>query len=175
MKTNYINQLQRNIMQDENFHCMPDNEHPKQEQSLLESMKEYFEKTPKKQVQKDWEEILKETEGINSPTINEFLEAQKQFGTQEQSILSIEQMAENSFKNHHIGQHDLANDVYIDGFIAGANDMLPIIKELGEALQILMKEYKALADSGDCGWWLAEEQDEYKQSQTTLNKYKNYL
>lgn len=28
MKTNYINQLQRQLMQDENFHCMPDDEQP---------------------------------------------------------------------------------------------------------------------------------------------------
>ena len=30
--------------------------------------------------------------------------------TQEQSILSIEDRAEKSFKAHNIGQHDLAND-----------------------------------------------------------------
>jgi hypothetical protein len=179
MKTNYINQLQRNIMQDENFHCMPDNEHPKQEQSLLESMKEYFEKTPKKQVQKDWEEILKETEGINSPTINEFLEAQKQFGTQEQSILSIEDAAINyALKEWELKEIPIEETVSRDrfdnskdDFIVGANEMLPIIKEL---LETLIKA-NLYVPPKFYGQGESIDNEDYQTIQTILNKYKNYL
>lgn len=46
----------------------------------------------------------------------------------------MEDAAVKSFKNHNIGEHDLAQDIYEDGFKAGANEMLPIIKELLEAL-----------------------------------------
>ena len=153
---------------------------PKQEQSLLESMKEYFEKTPKKQVQKDWEEILKETEGINSPTIDEFLEAQKQFGTQEQSILSIEDRA-NKFEEQYCFQvpYDGSNEFYNkeklkyakECFIAGANEMLPIIKELLETLikanLYIPPKFYGQGESID--------NEDYQTIQTTLDKYKNYL
>lgn len=39
-----------------------------------------------------------------------------------------------------------------------------------EALQGLMKEYKSIADSGDCGWWKAEEQEKYIIAQKAIEK-----
>lgn len=39
-----------------------------------------------------------------------------------------------------------------------------------EALQNLMKEYKSIADSGDCGWWKAEEQEKYINAQKAIQK-----
>lgn len=47
--------------------------------------------------------------------------------------------------------------------IASAPDLL-------EALQEMMKVYKEIADSGDCGWWKAEEQDEFIKAQKAINK-----
>jgi len=91
--------------------------------------------------------------------------------TQEQSILSIEDRAEKSFKAHNIGQHDLANDVYTDGFIAGANEMLPIIKKLGEALikanLYVPPKFYGQGESVD--------NEDHQIIRTTLDKYKNYL
>lgn len=40
---------------------------------MLKKLKEYFDKTPREQVLRDWEETCKKTEGIISPTIGEFL------------------------------------------------------------------------------------------------------
>lgn len=42
--------------------------------------------------------------------------------------------------------------------------------ELLEALQSLMKQYKSIADSGDCGFWKAEEQDVYISAQKAIEK-----
>lgn len=42
--------------------------------------------------------------------------------------------------------------------------------DLLEALQEMMKAYKEIADSGDCGWWKAEEQDEFIKAQKAINK-----
>jgi hypothetical protein len=56
---------------------------PKEEPTMVDKLKEYFKNTPKEQVQKDWEESCKATEGINSPTVDELIEAQKSFNKQE--------------------------------------------------------------------------------------------
>lgn len=48
--------------------------------------------------------------------------------------VSMEDAAVKSFKNHNIGEHDLAQDVYEDGFKAGANEMLPIIRSINKNL-----------------------------------------
>lgn len=41
--------------------------------------------------------------------------------------------------------------------------------ELINALRGLMKEYKSLADSGDCGQWKAEDQKEYKAAEAAIS------
>jgi hypothetical protein len=57
-----------------------------------------------------------------------------------------------------------------DDFIAGANEMLPIIKELGEALEEAKLSIPQYEYEG------AKHEDEtYIKIQTTLDKYKNYL
>jgi hypothetical protein len=48
---------------------------PEEEPTMVDKLKE--------QVQKDWEESCKATEGINSPTVDELIEAQKSFNKQE--------------------------------------------------------------------------------------------
>jgi hypothetical protein len=98
--------------------------------------------------------------------------------TQEQSILSIEDRAteyalsEWGLKEIPI-EETVARDRFDnskDDYLAGANEMLPIIKELGEALitaklSIPQYEYEG-----------AKHEDEtYTKIQTTLDKYQNYL
>jgi len=54
----------------------------KEEPTMVDKLKEYFKNTPKERVQKDWEESCKATEGINSLTVDELIEAQKSFNKQ---------------------------------------------------------------------------------------------
>lgn len=129
MKINYTNQLQRNIMQDENFHCMPDNEQPKQEQSILsieDRAKEYAEKV----------------NGV--------------FGN-----------------NLYPNCEGTLNEVTIREFSDGAKSMLPIIKELGEALRMVKNTANKTWDSIQgkdfaVGVMLGN-------IKTTLDKYKQLL
>jgi hypothetical protein len=41
-----------------------------------------------------------------------------------------------------------------------------------EALELNNDEWKALADSGDCGYWKAEDQDHYKQTNEAITAIK---
>ena len=41
-----------------------------------------------------------------------------------------------------------------------------------EALELNNLEWKALADSGDCGYWNAEDQDHYKQTNEAITAIK---
>lgn len=56
---------------------------PKEELTMVDKLKEYLENTSEEQIQKDWDETCKQTEGIISPTIDEFMKAQQQFNKQE--------------------------------------------------------------------------------------------
>jgi len=96
----------------------------------------------------------------------------KETTPQEQSILSIEDRAEIKRQTKYIDGSINAhtkNDwqsCYKEGFIAGANEMLPIIKELGEAL----KEIQEANTGGVINThWMQN------HIQTTLDKYKQYL
>jgi hypothetical protein len=51
---------------------------PKEEYTIVDKLKEYFKNTSEEQIQKDWDKTCEKTKGINSPTVEEFLEAQKQ-------------------------------------------------------------------------------------------------
>ncbi len=51
---------------------------PKEEPTIVDKLKEYFKNTSEEQIQKDWDKTCEKTKGINSPTVEEFLEAQKQ-------------------------------------------------------------------------------------------------
>jgi len=82
---------------------------------------------------------------------------------QEQSILSIEDRAKEYAKSK--SSSDVFREGHINDFIAGANEMLPIIKELGEALSRIANR----TDEDDIF-----ETDKYI-AQTTLDKYKQYL
>jgi hypothetical protein len=66
---------------------------PKQEPTMVDKLKEYFNNTSKEQVQKDWDESCKQVEGVISPTIDEFMKAQKQYVKQE----TAEEAAEKEF------------------------------------------------------------------------------
>lgn len=44
------------------------------ENNILEGLKKYFEETPREQVLKDWEEAGKMSEGVNSPSVTEYME-----------------------------------------------------------------------------------------------------
>lgn len=131
MRTNYINQLQRDILGGEdggiNYRSFTNTP-----TSIIETMQTYT--------------------GINP---------------QEQSILSIEDKAKEYVAKEY-------KDMKVDGtillnakedFVAGANEMLSIIKELGE----LLKEMIEIRSSS---FVLDELQS---RSQKTLDKYKNYL
>jgi len=96
--------------------------------------------------------------------------------TQEQSILSIEDRAKNYDKSNckHFKREHTKEEVYDsfeEGFLAGTNEMLPIIKELGEAL-VYAKSFipKKVYGQGE-----SYDSEVYTQIQTTLEKYKNYL
>ena len=68
---------------------------PKEESKMLSKFKEYFNSTTKEQIQKDWDEVCKQTEGIISPTISEFIDAQKQFGKQ-----SVQEYEQHGLRKH---------------------------------------------------------------------------
>lgn len=94
----------------------------------------------------------------------------EQMGLQEQSILSIEDRAEKRFGTdidsiRGSNPYDLNGDLK-RGFIAGANEMLLIIKELGEALREIQE-----ANTGGVinTHWMQN------HIQITLDKYKQYL
>ena len=44
-----------------------------------------------------------------------------------------------------------------------------------EALELNNKEWKSLADSGDAGYWKAEDQDHYKQTEEAITAIKEAL
>ena len=48
--------------------------------------------------------------------------------------------------------------------------LISAAQDLLETLQGLMKVFKSIADSGDCGWWVAEEQDAYIEAKKAINK-----
>jgi hypothetical protein len=62
---------------------------PKEEHTILDKLEDYFNNTSKEQIQKDWEKTCKQTEDIISPTIDDFLEAQKQFPKQDYSRVHL--------------------------------------------------------------------------------------
>jgi len=101
----------------------------------------------------------------------------KETTPQEQSILNIEDRAEIKRQTKYIDGSINAhtkNDwqsCYKEGFIAGANEMLPIIKELLEAL----KEAKPSVFQYEYGQGERYENETYTKIQTTLDKYKQYL
>jgi len=88
---------------------------------------------------------------------------------QEQSILSIEDKADKwvfEINGHKWSNNDSSAGDNYGSFIAGANEMLPIIKELGEAL----KEIQEANTGGVMNThWMQN------HIQTTLDKYKQYL
>jgi len=103
--------------------------------------------------------------------------------TQEQSILSIEDRAEihakkmwGSYYDSNYKELTTIDDISYgkvskQDFLAGTNEMLPIIKELGEAL-VYAKSFipKKVYGQGE-----SYDSEVYTQIQTTLEKYKNYL
>ena len=68
---------------------------PKEEPNIVDKFKEYLEKTPKEQVQKDWDESCKQVEGIKGPTVDDFIEVQRRFNKQE----TLEEAAKTYCKN----------------------------------------------------------------------------
>ena len=92
----------------------------------------------------------------------------KKLNSQKQSILSIEEKAE-KYANKFVGISSTEKIGIEKDFIAGANEMLPIIKELGEALKKTkdcVSELTTLADGYE---------NDYVTIQTTLDKYKDYI
>lgn len=92
--------------------------------------------------------------------------------TQEQSILSIEDRAEN-YANQFIGITSTQKIGIEKDFIAGVKSMIPIIKELGEAL-------KMVKNTANRTWDSIQEEDfavgvMLGNIETTLDKYKQYL
>jgi hypothetical protein len=49
------------------------------------------------------------------------------------------------------------------------------LKQALEALELNNDEWKSLADSGDCGYWNAEDQDHYKQTNKAITAIKQAL
>jgi hypothetical protein len=74
--------------------------------TIEDKLKEYFNTTSKEQIQKDWEETCKQTEGIISPTVDEFIKAQEIFIKQE----TLEEIAERILANNIDGLRDALKD-----------------------------------------------------------------
>jgi hypothetical protein len=93
------------------YHCTKGNT------QIAECLECHFNNTSKEQIENGWEEAGKQTEGINSPTVEEFLEAQTQFKKQE----TLEEAAEKHWKMQYIMALDESTKPYIiEDFIAGA-------------------------------------------------------
>ena len=52
---------------------------------------------------------------------------------------------------------------------------ITVMKQALEALELNNSTWKALADSGDAGWWLAEEQDHYKQTEQAITSLRQAI
>ena len=95
----------------------------------------------------------------------------KNFYKKEQAIISIENKAE-KHANKFVGISSTEKIGIEKDFIAGANEMLPIVKELGEALKesSLQLEYlnNKFKETGTTNATMAK-------IQTTLDKYKDYI
>ena len=62
---------------------------------------------------------------------------------------------------------------HLAGLLKEINEPIELLSsknDLLEALQGLMKEYKSIADSGDCGWWKAEDQEKYIIAEKAIEK-----
>lgn len=44
--------------------------------TMLEKLKKYFRETPREEIDKAWEKAVREKEGVDSPTVEEFLKSQ---------------------------------------------------------------------------------------------------
>jgi hypothetical protein len=53
--------------------------------------------------------------------------------------------------------------------------MIEVLKQALEALELNNDEWKSLADSGDAGYWRAEDQDHYKQTNKAITAIKAAL
>jgi hypothetical protein len=53
--------------------------------------------------------------------------------------------------------------------------MIDVLKQMVEALELNNSEWKELADSGDAGYWTAEEQDHYKQTEEAIKAGKQAI
>lgn len=53
---------------------MTENVFQKKQQSILDKFTDYLKNTSGEQFKKDWENVCKESEGVNSPTVDEYLE-----------------------------------------------------------------------------------------------------
>ena len=104
---------------------------PKEEPSMVDKLKDYFNNTTEEQIQKDWDKTCEQTKGINSPTVAEFLEAQKQFGKQET-------LEEAVFKRH--PRSLSAKDAGLrNEFLMGAKWQAERMYSEEEVLEILLK------------------------------------
>jgi hypothetical protein len=112
------------------YHCTKGNT------QIAECLECHFNNTSKEQIENGWEEAGKQTEGINSPTVEEFLEAQTQFKKQE----TLEEAAE----NHHINfTKDLSYaETRRDSFIKGAEWQAKRMYSEEEVIEVLTQRCK---------------------------------
>jgi hypothetical protein len=94
---------------------------PKEEPTIVDKLKEYFNTTSKEQIQKDWEETCKQTEGIISPTVDEFIKAQ-------------ETLEELKFKNRQIGAAEFVANKIMENMISKPKQ--ETLEELAEKYSI---------------------------------------
>ena len=104
---------------------------PNEEPNLMDRLKDYFNNTSKEQIQKDWEDSNKQTEGINSPTVDEFIKAQSQFNKQE----TLEEAANRLF--------------YIVGNIPGAKWQSERMYSEQEVNEIIAEVWNTCEDNED--------------------------
>jgi len=81
------------------------------EESMVDKLKHYFNTTSDEQIQKDWDNTVKQTEGIESPTLEEF--------SKRLDEITLEQAALNYAKT--LSGYPKWNEQDANTFIAGAN------------------------------------------------------
>ena len=139
----------------------------------MNTIKEHTKEQPKAIEDNVWDEVERILWNPDQSTGNKVAMLKAKYSLiKKQSILSIEQVAEKYAEHQLKGISDKVSKFEcINDFIAGANEMLPIIKELGEALikanlYVPPKFY---------GQGESVVNDHYLEIQTTLDKYQNYL
>ena len=120
----------------EYYKSIPLIEEPKQTRTIVDELKAYFENTPEDKIQSDWDETCKRTEGIESPTVSEFMEAQKQF--MEQEIIRAAEQRYPFEVGYSVSDENIRIGELQDAYIEGAKEQAGRMYSEKEVLDLLL-------------------------------------